>query len=85
MQRIDLIGRCGIVTSALEHIEGNLFRYVILNNLSFRTSEINGDYIFVDPSDGPILNVGGNIDGREILLIKRDDDGFIVELSDKSS
>lgn len=71
----------GYINNKLLHIEGN--KYKLATPFSYRTGfkdDPEGEITFIDPSGGPFMTVGSEINGRKIKALYR---GAIVEFEDE--
>lgn len=70
----------GYIDNKLVHIEGN--KYQLETQLSYRTGyqdDVNQP-TFIDPSGGPFMTVGTEINGRKIKALHP---GAIIEFEDE--
>jgi hypothetical protein len=77
---IKLQGRYGLV-HYLKHLEGN--EYLFQSELSCRILYNGDDIIAIDPSGGPMMKVGSDINNMQIKEIKfrqEDPKGYILTL-----
>lgn len=71
----------GNLNNKLVHIEGN--KYQLETQFSYRTGykdDPEGEVTFIDPSGGPFMTVGTEIEGRKIKALHK---GAIVEFEDE--